>query len=378
MRESDLKKENKRKYKSIFYVIVESLKDIGSFRSYLIENTEKLICFHFPHGYSKIPSYMEIYENGVLTLKHSFYRYKGSSNVIKLVLYYFYFNYIVFRYVPRGTFVIVEKPIYCVLSRISSFLKNLKFVFWIGDYFPYTTGIMSVYNFLVSYYNRNLGHVIYESPPVEGVYGRMFRKTKRKGKFRKVITLGMKKNFLKIKTRIKRKVPLLGFIGVIREQQGLDLIFKFLGENREYKFEIVGTGYELEHYKNLAKELGIIKQVKFYGPVENVTPIFSNWDIAIALYENSDTNVSTYCEPTKIKHYLEYGLPVITTKTTYFYKELLKYHAGVTIEETTDSLMQAIKKISGNYSLYTKGVEKLISEYEYRSWYDSHWSFLQK
>ena len=97
----------------------------------------------------------------------------------------------------------------------------------------------------------------------------------------------------------------------------------------------------------------------------------------MALYENTSDNVSKYCEPVKIKDYLEYGLPVITTKTTYMHKEIEKFHAGEVIDENVGSLKKAIDKIAKNYSLYEDGINQILNKYEYKKWYTKSFSFLE-
>lgn len=367
------------KYKSIYFVTTESIKNLGNFRNYLIENTKYLVTFHFPHGYLLKPSYIEIFEKGKMVYRKEFYRFKWNVNIIKLLLYYIYFNYTLFRFVKRGSFVIVENPIFCILNVIPSLVKKTKFVFWVGDYFPSHTRLMWFYNKIADFYNRTLKYVIYISPPIEKIYGSKFGERDLGNKFRKQISLGIIKRFKEInKTIGYNKVITLGFIGVIREQQGLDLVFKYLSKSQSNcRLEVVGDGYKLQFYKDMANKLGILNKVTFYGFVPNADSIIRKWDIGLALYENRKDNVSWYCEPTKIKEYLSYSLPVIATKTTYFYKELAKYSAGCVVGENTESLGKAILKIKENYNTYLRGAIKTVNKYNYEAWYNKRFSFLQ-
>jgi len=365
------------KYKNIYFVATESIKNLGNFRNYLIENTEYLVTFHFPHGYLEKPSYVEIFEKGKMVYRKEFYRFRWDVNIIKLVLYCIYFNYALFRFAKRGSFVIVENPIFCILNSITSFFKRTKFIYWIGDYYPQNSGFMRFYNKLADTYNEGLKYVLYESPLIEKIYEAKLKKPKGKYRVSKMVTLGMKKEFVKQKLK-PNKILKLGFMGVIRLQQGLDLAFDYLKTNSECVLEVVGSGYMFEHYKQLAKNKGVGKKVKFYGFVKNPADIIRKWDIGLALYENTPDNVSVYCEPTKIKDYLEHGLPVITTKTTYFYKELEEYKSGEVIKETIGALGSAIRKIKKDYPAYQKGVLRILNDYEYDKWYDQKFSFLKE
>ena len=361
------------KYKNIVFTIHESIKNLGNFRSYLIDNTEYLVTFHFPHGYLPKSSYVEVFKNGSIVLRKEFPRYKGKNNIIKLILYYAYFQYVLLRYARKDSFVIVENPIFCIFNSIPSFIKKTKFVLWVGDFFPQNTGFMWFYNKMADFYNKTLDYVIYVSPPTFNIYKK--RTPKRDGQFRKIISLGMKREILHDNPRSQK--PVLGFIGVIREQQGLDLALEFVTKHNVF-LEIIGDGYKKEHYQKMANKLKINSKVKFYGFIDDPSNIFKKWIAGLALYENTVTNVSKYCEPVKIKDYLEHNLPVITTSTTYMAQEIKKYKAGEVVEENTKSLWEAVEKITKNYNAYKLGIDKMHKKYEYIKWYDSAFRFLRK
>ena len=359
------------RYKNIIFTIHESIKNLGNFRNYLIENTEYLITFHFSHGYLPKPSYAEIYERGKMVLRREFPRYKGNMNIIKLGLRYIYFQYVIYKYGRRNSFVIVENPIFCIFNVLPSLIKKAKFMFWVGDYFPNHTGFMWFYNKIADFYNKTLKYVIYISPPVYEVY--RTRSPQKEGQFRKIISIGIRKRSDKLRSTKTR--PILGFIGVIREQQGLDLAINFV-KQYNFSFEVIGDGYKREYYEKLAHKLGVDDKVKFYGFVDDPSPIFARWRAGLALYVNAVTNVSKYCEPVKIKDYLEYGLPVVTTRTTYMSEEIKKFKAGEVIDETVESLREAVEKINKNYKDYKAGVDKIVKKYEYKKWYDNKFKFL--
>lgn len=365
------------KYKSVCYAIYENLKNIGNFKEYLINNSDTAVFFHYPHGYSKTSSYLEVYKDGALKKTKFFYRYKGESNTIKLVIYYIYFQYILYRFVPSGSYVIVDLPVFCMLSSVGKFLKKMKFIYWIGDYYPKNDGFMKIYNNLAAYYNSSLEVVWYVSPPVKKIYESMIDYKNNSGKKRLLVTLGTKQKTRSFLSNPKRPFK-IGFIGVLREQQGLELMFSYLQKYNKAVLEIVGSGYKLNYYKNLARKMRISKKIKFYGYVENLDDVTSKWDMGIALYENSSSNVSLYCEPVKIKNYLEFGLPVITTKTTYIVEELEANNAGIGIDETPESFDSALEKITANYSRYRKGVLGMLKKYEYNGHYNKILKFMMK
>ena len=248
-------------------------------------------------------------------------------------------------------------------------------VFWIGDFFPSYKGAMKIYNWLVNHYNKNLHYVLYVSPPIQNIYLNSLSKDELKGKYRELVPFGFNQELIKKSAPKKLK---LGFIGVLRKMQGLDLVFEFLSKSKsDISIDSVGQGQHLDYYKRIVKNMKLTKKVKFYGHVEDISPIAANWDIGVALYENTEDNYSIYCEPTKIKNYLSLGLPVITTKAIYLHKEITKFHAGEVVEENVDSLSLAVQKIVSHYESYLKGVAAIGRKYEYENWYDRKFKFLE-
>lgn len=362
----------KKKYKNILYCTNDSGKNSCNRRDYFIENSENLITFHYILGFSDKFSYMEQFENGKMVLRKEFSVYRGKNVAIKNIFYYLYYVYILFFHMKRRTFILTTFPMYCVFNSFFKLFKKSEIVFWIEDYFPPKNMSLKLYNFLVNYYEKRLRYVIYISPRIAKIYS----SSKKLGhnKYRSVVTLAIKRN--SVKNKLSTGEIKLGFIGILREQQGLDLIFKYLQKYDETSLRVIGEGYGLGYYKKMAKDMDISEKVTFYGRVENLSTLFDNTDIGMALYENVPGNLSIYCEPSKIKTYLSFGLPVITTKTTYFAEELQKAKAGAVVEETTNSLHKAIKLVKTNYMEYLKGVKKLQEKYTYEKWYEKQFSFL--
>jgi len=360
------------KYKQIFFLIAYPTKDAGSIKEYFINNSEEFISFHYFPGYSNDFTYIEKYQKGKKIWQKSFTFYKGKNRLIKNISDYIYFSYTLLFIAQRRSYIITNAPIYCLLSSFFSLLKSFKFVLWIADYYPQKAFPMNIYHKIVEYYNRNLLYILYLSPPLQKIYS----KYRSKDKFKRMVPLGIKREDYS-KKRLPKVKLIIGFIGIIREQQGLNLALRFLQNEEDCTLEIVGDGYKLQYYKSLAKKLGVDKKVRFYGRVDDVSAVFSKWDIGIALYEEDEMNLSYYCEPTKIKHYLSYGIPVITTRTTYFSDELASSHAGEVIDENVEALKKSIKTIRSNYKKYLNGVESLVSKYEYETWYDKNLKFLK-
>ena len=362
------------KYNGIYLVTPEPIKNMGNLRNYFIENTQHFTTFHFPNGYANVPSRLEQYDNGKKIIEKSLPKVPINNKLIKLISHYIYFVTILLFHVKKGSIVIVENPIFCIFYSVFSYIKNLRFVLIIGDYHIEKTGFMKIYHMLLDFYNRHIPYIIYLSPPIQEIYSPL-----RAGNLhRSQLSLGIAD--LRIANRqdaLESKLH-IGFMGSIRHGQGLQTLIEYVHQTTTpLHLDIIGDGYELNFYKNLVRDLTIEDKVTFHGFAPNREEIASKWHIAFALYDYHPSNLSLYCEPTKIKDYLSYGLPVITTKTTYFHKAIASFGAGEIVEENSQDIDRAVHSIISAYSSYKQGVQNIIKAYAYRSHYDKQLEFLQ-
>ena len=163
------------------------------------------------------------------------------------------------------------------------------------------------------------------------------------------------------------------FFGVIKKNQGLDLIFnsarKLASSFPNLEIDIIGAGPDLDYFKKRGAKSNL--KIHYYGYMldNDIDKIIKKSYIGIAPYIPSAENEAFYGDPSKIKKYLSFGLPVITTNVFEFSKEIKKYDAGILIDYTKEGLIQAIKKVIDDYGFYQKGAEKLSKIYYYENLY---------
>jgi glycosyltransferase involved in cell wall biosynthesis len=113
----------------------------------------------------------------------------------------------------------------------------------------------------------------------------------------------------------KGKKYLIGYVGVIGEQEGLDLLLEsvktILGIRNDVQFAIVGGGTELEKIKSMAKTMGVSDSVDFYGRVDDelMTDILNTADVCV----NPDrpTLMNNLSTMNKIMEYMALKKPVV-------------------------------------------------------------------
>lgn len=364
------------RYNNILLFTIPSTLHTGHFNQYFIGNSNNLYLYIMPLSTQKPEVKLLHFQKGNQISEKTFCWYRGSNPLIRYFFFYIYYLIIVFTILPRQTIVFSTIPLFCFMNKLIDKLRAIKIVYHIGDYYPNPRGVMAIFSYLTHFYNKSLKYVVYASPVIKKIYYLDRFRSEQKDGNRNYWIFGIKKQVV-----IKNIKPnLLGYVGVLRPGQGLDIIFDVLKKNIGYKLEIIGDGPSLSILKEQVKTMGLMSKVKFYGLVNDekqIKSIVSRWQIGLAPYDPSISNMTLYSEPSKVKFYLEYRLPVIMTKITYLHKEIEKYKAGLTIDFNSKSLSSAIFHIQKNYSLFLSGVDKFILKYEYKKLYDQQFMFFR-
>lgn len=177
----------------------------------------------------------------------------------------------------------------------------------------------------------------------------------------------------------------LGFLGVLKKKQGLELLFDSLSALAaaipEIKIEIIGAGPDEEYFKKLAGNSPEGHRIKFYGFIDDeqkMKMIVASWAAAVALYVPTEENVAAYADPAKVKFYLGYATPVIITKVPLLAEEIHQKEAGIAIEYKTEQLVSAVLKVFGKNEQYRENARSLAGEYDYRKIYDNAFKIISK
>jgi glycosyltransferase involved in cell wall biosynthesis len=108
---------------------------------------------------------------------------------------------------------------------------------------------------------------------------------------------------------------LIGYVGVIGEQEGIDLLLKsaeyIINKRTDVQFAIVGGGTELEKLKMLSQKMGIGNYVDFYGRVsdEMLVDILNTADICVN--PDKPTEMNNLSTMNKIMEYMALKKPIV-------------------------------------------------------------------
>lgn len=250
-------------------------------------------------------------------------------------------------------------------------------IFWVWDYYPplHPDKVVVLMRWVYWQFDKSastFGRVVYLNRKLEQLrrdIGILPKSLKHD-----VVGIGTSTHF--VTRRSKKHQLTLGFIGVLKNSQGLDMVFDASEELvRRYpniRLKIIGSGPYEQELRARASSSPL--PTSFYGLLSVRNPkavsLFSDVTIGLALYVPDESNVSYYGDPSKIKDYLSFGIPVITTNVFEFSKEIKKYNAGLIIPYGSKKhFIRALRSISHNYALYTGNAKRLARRYEYNRIY---------
>lgn len=200
-----------------------------------------------------------------------------------------------------------------------------------------------------------------------------------KGKKYQIIPIGTNP----IKEVSPKRGQIIGFLGMLKESQGLDLLFDSLPALAQrfpkLTVEIIGSGPAEPHFKARGRKWrGVVKFLGYIESEKEVDKIMRRWSVGLATYVPVSSNESYWTDPSKIKAYLSLGMPVITTRVPYFAKEIKQYQAGgVVTYGKTEELILTLQMIMQRRRWYTHNALRLAKRYDYRLLYPRFFSVPQ-
>ena len=357
----------KFQYKNLF--IYSSLQFAGHVEEYFVENTGKLIVFIVMPRLKNKYNLLRIYEKGILKKEK---KVRSSSQIF---LYYFlwwwYQQYFSLKYFSRKeSFILFGCHPVCFFGMsIMKLMRRCSYANFIGDYFPGENFIIRGFESVKQHYHDVIPYNFYLSDGINSIFN--------KGK---VINTKTKKTIMwganpkKIVKKLSQKKFQILFVGLIKESQGLEVLFSFLKNHKDSHVSIIGLCDDVlyKNYQAIIKSYGIQKQVyfpnKFFSDNE-LEKLSSTCHVGIALYDIDKSNPTYYTDPGKVKAYAELNLPIIMSNTSAVAEYVKKFKAGEVIERDEKTLQRALLRIKTHYPIYKKGLIEFNRYFYYKDYY---------
>lgn len=375
--------------KAIIYANFAPYDNAGNILDFLIDNFLFVAHFSFQFhklGKAKQKNILSIYKRGQQAYRLTFFNLNIPESLLYFLLpitgtlFLLQLIWWIFLLRIRGNKFDYFFSVNALTAWLGIILKKIgvvnETIYWIWDYYP-TQGyslevkiMRSLYWYFDKFGAQESTHTFFLSAKLQEIRKEFGLFTE--NKFHPIIPIGTNVKSIKL---IKKSTPTIGYLGVIKQSQGLDLLVdtlpKILKIFPNFKIEIVGSGpYEDKLKKGLKYYQKI---VKFYGYIESleaITEIMKKWSIGIATYTPTTNNPAYFADPSKIKTYLGVGVPVICTNVTPFSNEIIKGKAGFVVDYYDKAgFIKSVEKLIKSQTKYSKNAFKLARKYNYKRIY---------
>jgi glycosyltransferase involved in cell wall biosynthesis len=108
---------------------------------------------------------------------------------------------------------------------------------------------------------------------------------------------------------------LIGYVGVIGEQEGLDLLLtsakEIISKRNDVQFAIIGGGTRLEAIKEMTQNMNLCNYINYYGRVDDETMINILNTADICVNPDKPTEMNNLSTMNKIMEYMALKKPIV-------------------------------------------------------------------
>ncbi|MFZ5845435.1 MAG: hypothetical protein ACOY0S_03130 [Patescibacteria group bacterium] len=363
------------RYQSIF--MYSTLQFAGHVEEYFAKYTRKLVVYVMMPRLKNRANLLRRYREGRLIEEKKVW---SSGNLFLYYLsWYLHYLYFICKYFPPNeAFIVISgHPIAFLGMTVQKLLRRLTFAYWIGDFYPPVKWSLFLFEKIKKFYHDRVPFTYYLSDKInQKMNGKVLTQP-----HHRTVMWGVKR--LKInKVPLKDKFNIL-FIGLVKEDQGLELLFSFLARHKEYSLKIIGICPDGLYQKYLAiiKKREIDEQVffpnKFYSDTE-LENLAKTCHVGVAMYDTSPLSATFYTDPGKVKAYAELGLPVVMSETSAAAFYIRRFGCGEVINNDEKKLEEALLKIRRNYPRYLSGLENFRKYFYFETYYQRAFKALEK
>jgi len=366
---------------NMVYVAQNQYVNSGYMFDYLLEKCERLCVLVFCKkelSSSKLPSVIVSYYRGGSLYKEVkifsyLLRFLSACRILHPMLYLgisfvIFYQFIKYRISQKEkTAFFSASPVFSIaglflrLFRIAS-----KTFFYLVDY----KGRETSGNFFTKIYSISIGFcasLCLKFCDVRAVIHKKILEKKKISRNIPIVPHGTRRIQKGMRKKSRPEGITICYCGVIsREVFGLELIPGILKKCKYIRFEIVGSGKGSDTLKKTITS----DRAVFHGymPESERNGIFLRSDIGWAI---NTSYTARFSDPSKIKDYLSYGLPVIANVSQAAAFTLQEYGVGVVLKKiTAKNILAAVDRIISNRGKYGKGIEMYNKDFEYHKMLD--------
>jgi glycosyltransferase involved in cell wall biosynthesis len=174
----------------------------------------------------------------------------------------------------------------------------------------------------------------------------------------------------------KGRKYLIGYLGVIGEQEGIDLLLesaKYICTKRQdVQFAIIGGGSDLEILKKLSIDMGLDSYVDFYGRVSDqfLLDVLNTADVCAN--PDKPTEMNNLSTMNKIMEYMALGKPIVQydlKEGRYSAQEASLYAQNTSVADFAEKIIYLLDNESVRIEMGLYGYRRVLKElsWEYES-----------
>jgi glycosyltransferase involved in cell wall biosynthesis len=168
---------------------------------------------------------------------------------------------------------------------------------------------------------------------------------------------------------LKGRKYLVGYVGVIGEQEGVDLLLDsakhIISIRKDIQFAIIGDGTSLPMLKKLSEKMGLSEYIDFYGRVsdELLIAILNSADICVN--PDKPTEMNNLSTMNKIMEYMALKKPVVQydlKEGRFSAREASLYASSGDTTDFAEKIMQLIDDPALRVKMGTFGYNRVLNE----------------
>jgi glycosyltransferase involved in cell wall biosynthesis len=168
---------------------------------------------------------------------------------------------------------------------------------------------------------------------------------------------------------------MVGYVGVIGEQEGLDLLLDSVKHivpiRQDVQFAIVGGGTQLEKIKSMTRQMGLDSFIDYYGRVDDATMIDILNTADVCVNPDRPTEMNNLSTMNKIMEYMALKKPIVQydlKEGRFSAQQASLYAVNTNTKDFADKILWLLdhpedRKNRGEYG-YHKVINELSWEYE--------------
>lgn len=361
-------------YKNIF--MYSTLQYTGNGEEYFSKHTEKFVAFIVNPRIKNKDNAVRLYKRGKLIEEK---KIKLSENIfLYYCRWYITHIWILKKYFSKNEKIVIITfhPIALFAMSIQKLFRTIVYAYWVGDYFPPMSFVLSMYELLKRYYNKKVEYAYYLSDNInKKMNGKVLNTDSRKTVMWSIIPKNIK--------RTSQRDPFtMLFVGVIKKNQGLEQIFNFLKFHKHYAIKIVGYCDDrvYKEFQKMIQKNNIEKQVYFPNMFlldSELEVLSKDCQVGIALYNTAKTGSTYYTDPGKVKTYAQLGLPIIMSDIPTVAQYIRKFKCGEIIDDNGKELGKALLKMKKKYMFYREGLKEFNKFFYYDTYFKKSFKNLE-